>query len=183
MDFPVLETKRLKLTALNDDDATFIYSLFTDPNVMRFYDIEPLTELEQAKVILSRSNERFENQSGIRWGIRLQENDELIGTCGFNGWRISSKSTILGYDLSPKYWGHGLMTEAVSALVDFAFNGKLACGEINRIEAFTFVGNIGSEKVLLKSGFTHEGTMRQSINIAGEYHDQKIFGLLKCDGN
>jgi ribosomal-protein-alanine N-acetyltransferase len=59
--------------------------------------------------------------------------------------------------LHSDHWGKGLMTEAVRAVV--------ACGHqtfrLNRIDAWTMPGNAASDRVLEKSGFQYEGTLRQ----------------------
>ena len=66
------------------------------------------------------------------------------------------------------------MSEAVSATV--------ACGHeifgLNRIEAWTLPGNSASDRVLEKSGFRYEGTLRQKAWFKGAYHDFRMFGRL-----
>jgi hypothetical protein len=63
----------------------------------------------------------------------------------------------IGYELHPELLGQGLMTEAVRAVV--------ACGHetfrLNRIDAWTMPGNAASDRVLEKSGFQYEGTLRK----------------------
>ncbi len=97
----------------------------------------------------------------------------------------SSKSiettAVIGYDLLPSYWGKGLATEAVNQIVKEAFLGKLPCGKLNRIQADTIPGNIGSESVLLKIGFKEEGLRRQCGYWKNQFHDLKCFGLIRCE--
>jgi [ribosomal protein S5]-alanine N-acetyltransferase len=79
--------------------------------------------------------------------------------------------------LHPDYWGKGLMTEAVRAVV--------ACGHetfrLNRIDAWTLPGNAASDRVLEKSGFQYEGTLRQKAWFKGAFHDFRIFGRIAGD--
>ena len=72
MTFPVLETKRLLLRQITLADAENLFSFFSDPQVMRFYDCEAFASIEQAIGIIQRFAEWFERQNGFRWGIALK---------------------------------------------------------------------------------------------------------------
>jgi ribosomal-protein-alanine N-acetyltransferase len=69
------------------------------------------------------------------------------------------------------------MTEALGVVVP--------CGHrvfrLNRIEAWTLPGNIASERVLEKTGFQYEGTLRQRGWFKGTFHDCRMFGRLVGD--
>jgi [ribosomal protein S5]-alanine N-acetyltransferase len=69
------------------------------------------------------------------------------------------------------------MTEAVTAVA--------GCGHeffgLNRIEAWTLPGNPASDRVLEKSGFRYEGTLRQRGRFKGAHHDFRMFGRLAAD--
>jgi ribosomal-protein-alanine N-acetyltransferase len=75
----------------------------------------------------------------------------------------------------PEDWGKGYMTEAVSLFVPYPFELK----DVNRIEATTVSGNTGSQKVLEKCGFKHEGVLRQTVFYRGEVRDVNIFSILR----
>jgi len=64
----------------------------------------------------------------------------------------------IGYVLCPEHWGRGLMTEAVLAAVDYAFN---KCGFM-RLRAITEAHNDASAKVLRRCGFMHEATIYEA---------------------
>lgn len=183
MKFPEFETSRLKLAKFTTDDATDIFELFSDEAVVEYYDLEVFNELSQAVNLIEFFLTRFNENTGIRWAIRLRETNALIGTCGFNSWNIKMKNAVIGYDLLPKYWGSGYVTEAVNRMVTAAFVGELPCGNLNRIQADTVPGNIASESVLLKVGFKEEGLRRQSGYWKNQYHDLKCFGLIGSEFN
>ena len=111
---------------------------------------------------------------GIRWGICLEGSDRLIGTIGFNNFTKNHRANI-GYDLLTEYWGKGIMSEALEAILEFGFNIL----EVNRIEAEVMTGNIASEKLLHKTGFTNEGVLRQWMHWNEQYYDMTMFSLLK----
>ncbi|WP_330960919.1 GNAT family N-acetyltransferase [Photobacterium sp. 53610] len=181
MKFPEYETKRLTLRKLTEDDAEGIFQLFSDSLVITYYDMEALSDISQAKQIIHLMQERFESNTGIRWGIRIAETNELVGTCGFNSWNKDMKSAVIGYDLRSHFWGRGIITEAIHQIVKQAFGGGLPCGDLNRIQADTVPGNIGSELVLKKVGFKEEGLRRQCGYWKNQFHDLKCFGLLRSE--
>jgi len=179
--FPILETNRLTLDRLTEEDSTCIFNLFSDNSVVEYYDLEAFTDLAQARNLIAFFDSRFNQNSGIRWGIRLKKSNELLGTCGFNSWNPNMKNAVIGYDLLPKYWGNGYTREAVNKIVESAFLGELPCGELNRIQGDTVPGNSASESLLLKLGFKEEGIRRQSGYWKNKFHDLKCFGLIKAE--
>ena len=181
MQFPELETTRLKLTKLVDEDAKSIFELFSDEAVIEYYDLEAFKELNQATTLINFFNSRFNENSGIRWAVRLKESNQLIGTCGFNSWNLKMKNAVIGYDLIPKFWSKGYTTEAVHEIVKSAFSGDLPCGMLNRIQGDTVPGNAASESLMLKVGFKEEGIRRQSGYWKNQFHDLKCFGLIKSE--
>lgn len=181
MHFPEFKTDRLNLTQITNHDADSIYKLFSDQKVVEYYDFEAFTDTSQSLQFIRRMQERFEFRLGIRWAIRMDQSDHLIGTCGFNSWNVNMKSTVIGYDLLPSFWGQGIMSEAIRRIAEEAFFGQLPCGKLNRIQANTIPGNVASESLLLKVGFKEEGLRRQSGYWKNRFHDLKCFGLIKSE--
>jgi ribosomal-protein-alanine N-acetyltransferase len=180
MDFPILNTPRIVLDQVTAADSTALFELFSNQSVIKYYDLEAMTDLTQASNLITLFNDRFNENLGIRWAIRLKKSNKLIGTCGFNSWNAKMQSAVIGYDLHPDYWGKGYVTDAVNCIVKTAFEGKLPCS-IHRIQADTVLGNAASEAVLLKVGFKEEGIRRQSGYWKNQFHDLKCFGLLKTE--
>lgn len=154
---------------------------FSDELVIKYYDLEAFDNLSQATDLIKFFRTRFEENTGIRWAIRLKDTNSLMGTCGFNTWSPKMKSAVLGYDLMPKYWGNGFTMEAVHRIVKAAFCGELSCGKLNRIQGDTVPGNLASESLLLKVGFKEEGIRRQSGYWKNQFHDLKCFGLIQSE--
>jgi len=169
------------LDKLTRDDSNNLFDLFSDISVVEYYDLAPFSELSQASNSIEFFNARFNDNLGIRWAIRLKENNQLLGTCGFNSWNPKMKSAVIGYDLLPKYWSQGYTTEAVNKIIKAAFLGALPCGKLNRIQGDTVPGNLASERLLLKVGFKEEGVRRQSGYWKNQFHDLKCFGLIKSE--
>jgi len=183
MDFPDLTTERLLLTKITSSDCESLYNLFSNPEVVKFYDLEPFTDTSQAEKLIALFDSRFKSTSGIRWAIRMKASGQLIGTCGFNSWSEKMRHATIGYDLKPDYWNKGISTEALFEILLAAFSGILPCGALHRIQADTIPGNVASEKVLKKLGFKEECIRRESAYVKGQYHDMKCFGILRPEFN
>lgn len=181
MNFPNLTTNRLLLDELHTDDIDSLYEIFSNNEVVKYYDIEVLNKKEQAEKLLNIFHSRFTKSLGIRWAIRMKNTNKCIGTCGFNSWNIPMRSASIGYDLNREFWQQGIITEALKSVITYGFSGELPCNILNRIQADTIPGNIASEKVLIKLGFKDEGLLRESGYWKNSYHDLKCFGLLQKD--
>lgn len=88
---------------------------------------------------------------------------------------VNQKSGEIGYWLGESFWGNDIMTYAIKEICNFVFNNY----DIIRIFAEPYAYNKGSCKVLEKSGFILEGTLRNSVYKNGNVYDSYIYGLLK----
>ena len=95
--------------------------------------------------------------------------------CGFNYWVRHDRRASIGYDLARPYWGQGIMSEAVRAMVDFGFKRM----DLNRIEADADERNPASARVLAKIGFRREGVQQEQFYENGEFHNLLLFSLLR----
>lgn len=86
---------------------------------------------------------------------------------------IMRKNAELGYWLSEKYWGKGIVTEAIKQIVNLAFE-KL---DITRIYARPFGSNRASQRVLEKAGFMQEARISQNIIKNGTFEDELIYAV------
>lgn len=164
-----LETERLVLRPLQKDDLETFLSIFSNPEVTRYYEVETMTGLAQAEKLL-------DHFIAIgRLGIALKESERIIGSCGIFAITQEYYSASLGYDLAREYWGRGIMTEALKTLLGFGF---LSMG-LNRISALTYPDNAASIRLLSKLGFRTEGIMREFGFWKGCFHDMSLHALLK----
>jgi len=172
--FPVLKTRNLTLRKISLNDTNNVFSIFANPETVRYFGKHPFTELSQAKERIIQSITAFRNKEGIRWAITLNTSNELIGSAGI--WRIerSHFRGELGYELSPDYWGKGIMKEALSEIVKFGFEQI----KIHSIEANTDPENIASRKLLESLGFKQEGLLRESFYFDGKFYDNVIYSLV-----
>lgn len=172
---PIMETSRLLLRPMVLEDAEAMHVFKSDLAATRFFGQDPHADLEQTRGWVRAGLAGRKNGTSITWAIALRHNGQVIGECCLWNIDIGSKRAELGYELLRSQWKCGLMNEALTAVLDHGF---YAMG-LNRIEANPLSINAASQKVLVKLGFKHEGTLRQRHFFEGQWHDEMWFGLLK----
>lgn len=174
-DLPTLETERLILRkmVLNDAEAVFAYA--SNSEVSRYTLWETHRSIEDSRAFLEFATQKYENGGEPDWGIVYRGNGCLVGACGLVNWEAEHARAEVGFVLSREYWGRGLMSEAVRAILRFGFERM----NLNRIEARCIAENAASARVMEKAGMFYEGTLRQREYIKGTYRDIKLYAILK----
>jgi len=172
--FPILETERLTLREITMDDADSIFSCFSNINVTRFYGQETLDKVEQAEELVSFFANSYKENRGIRWGIEIKGNQNIIGTIGFNALSPKHKRAEIGYEIHPDYWRMGYTLEAVSKIIQYGFDEF----GLTRIGAVVFKDNEASNKLLKKAGFLKEGVLRDYMYQNGKAYDTNVYSTL-----
>ena len=176
-EFPSLATDRLDLRAPRIDDAEPFFALLSIPEVTQFSNWPDAPRKAQVERYVRWMAKLFPSGKGCAWIVEDVVSETVIGAVRFNRFDKKWKYGVIGYELHPTFWGRGLMTEALHVVVP--------CGHrafrLNRIEAWTLPGNVASERVLEKTGFQYEGTLRQRAWFKGTFHDCRMFGRLVGD--
>lgn len=175
--FPVLTTARLLLRQLATTDAAVLQQYCSDPEVNEYLTLEPFKDLAEASAMIKLLRELPESNQGIRWAITDKHTGKFFGTCGFHNYKEEHARVEMGYELRREYWRQGIMTEALTAILDYGFREM----SYNRVEAFVNVGNVKSTGTLEKMGFKLEGILRQYEFARGHFVDQFCYSLLKSE--
>ncbi len=175
--FPKLSTPRLNLRELTLDDAQDIFRIRSDYEVTRYNSGIAYDRIDQARDLIQAIRSAYADGAELRWGITFKNDPRVIGMCGFNYWVRHDRRASIGYDLAREFWGQGLMTEAVRAVVEFGFANM----NLNRIEADADGRNPASARVLHKVGFHDEGVQREQFYENGSFYDLHLFALLRRD--
>ncbi|NRD78922.1 GNAT family N-acetyltransferase [Bacillus sp. BRMEA1] len=175
MNFPLLETKRLKLIELTHRHDNSLFEILSIEEVTRFYGTDPFTLPAEASRLIDIFHKNFLEQRGIRWGIKLKENQKIIGTLGLNALQLKNLRAEIGYELHPSYWRKGFAMEAINEVLNFSFN-KL---DLYRVGAVVYPENEASLHLLKKLGFMEEGLLRGYIRQNNRSNDTIVLSLLK----
>lgn len=148
----IIETERLLLRNFTEDDASLIYELNIDLDVMRYTHVI-LRDLDHAKDILENTIlPQYALYNYGRWAVHLKPGLEFIGWSGLK-YRSQLNEVDLGYRFKKSAWGKGYATEAAFASIRFGFE-KIGLGRIVGRAEFD---NVTSWKVLEKCGMTYIG--------------------------
>jgi len=126
---------------------------------------------EDAALYIARSLQKVP-----RTAFAIATKTEAIGSIGLMpGQDVHRFTAELGYWLGEPFWGRGIMTEAVKALSEYAFNGL----GFRRIFAEPYATNLASARVLEKSGFLREGILRANVVKEDRTLDQFLYAKIK----
>ena len=145
-----LTTTRLNLKIPEIDDVPSIVRAIDDWEVVRWLSRVPFPYREQDAVeFVERTQQCFNDGTAHRFLVVFEE--AVVGCVGLD--RYEAQIFEIGYWIARRYWGFGIATESVKAVIQFAFD---QLGQ-TQIEASCHEKNFASVRVLQKSGFTQTG--------------------------
>jgi ribosomal-protein-alanine N-acetyltransferase len=172
----LLETPQLILREFALDDWQAVHAYASDPEVTRYMSWGPNNEAASQSFIRTVvAKQREEPRNDYDLAITLKDDGRLIGGCGI--YRRRYKEGEMGYCLHRDYWNRGYVTEAAAALLEFAF----AQEDFHRIYATCDPCNIGSARVMEKSGMRREGYFKEHLFKAGEWRDSLLYAILEWE--
>ncbi len=128
----------------------------------------------QLNRILKFEENRKSDESYV-FGIFKNDDKRLIGSINlFQVMRGSLQGAFIGYHVGKNYNGKGYATEAAKLIVSYGFNEL----KLHRIEAGVMPRNIGSIRVLEKSGFHKEGIAKKNVKINGKWEDHQVLAII-----
>ena len=118
----ILETSRLSLRELSEDDAPALLELYREPSVSRFLGPPPGSEADERANIHRHREVYYERRGFGLWGIELKvAHPRLVGRCGLLVTEIAGRSEVeISWVVAPEYQGRGLATEAARAVLGHA---------------------------------------------------------------
>ncbi len=130
------------------------------------------------------SNRVYWSQKNINGGTAIplfmfrREDDNLVGAITLDNIRHGPAQTgTMGYWIGHPYARQGYMTEALSAMVHYAFSTM----DLSRIESACLPENVASRGVLEKCGYKYEGVAQAYIQINGRWRTHVLYAALRTD--
>lgn len=159
------------------EDAPLLKRWRAEPSVRRF---QPLHDVPLSQLRADISSQRVEGLyrgRGERFMWIVESDREAAGwiTLVVANWEHGLSE--IGYALSAKFEGQGIMTQALTQLLP----DLLLRAPLERIEARCAVGNVASQRVLQKLGFVREGVLRSYFKLHGSRVDHILYALLRRD--
>lgn len=134
--------------------------------------------IDETYKVLNEWLDNYIKNNYFKWCITLKEKDEAIGDISIILLFEKEACGEIGYVLSKKYWNNGIMTEALTAVINFL----LKKANLHRIQARHEASNVASGRVMLKSGMQFEGILRESTKTnKGIWCDTPMYSIIKSD--
>ncbi len=166
-----IRTERLLLRPFRLTDVSDVYAYAKDPEWRRFLPIPSPYEFRHAETHMARS---FLASWDTRPIFAISLDGTVIGDVQIRI-DVDNMTADLGYGIARKHWGKGLMVEAVTAAIDWAFSEF----DLAKVGARADFQNRQSWRVMEKLGMKREGILRSSATNAGERVDMVHYGILR----
>ena len=173
---PTWQTERLTARPALQTDAQVLFDEYaTDPEVAAYMTWRPHRSIAETRAFLQRCEHVWLDGSAFPWTLWMKETGELAGLIEA---RVRRPAMDIGYALVRRRWRQGLMSEAVEAVIRWAFSQP----EIFRVWATCDMENVASARLLEHVGMQREGVLRRWIvhpNISETPRDCFCYAIVK----
>ena len=172
-----LETERLIIRQFSEEDAADMFNNWaSDEEVTRCLTWPTHGSIDITKKVIGMWIEEYKNLEYYQWAIELKESRSVIGSISLMSIDNHNENCEVGYCIGKAFWNRGIVTEAFSKVIEFAFD-ELG---FQRITARHQADNTASGKVMEKCGLKYEGQLRKILrNSRGILVDCKYYSILK----
>jgi len=145
----IVETERLSIRQITDEDVINLSKVLTDPIVMQYSTVGVHTE-EQVYDYIANCKNQYELNGYGHWAIYNILTEEFIGVCGLNKHKVDDVDVIhINYRLTTDQQGKGYAVESTFGVLNFAKNTL----KLKDVHALIESDNISSVKVVNRTGF------------------------------
>jgi RimJ/RimL family protein N-acetyltransferase len=183
LDAPRIDGPTVSLRPFRADDVPRVVEACQDPTTQHWLSRmpSPYTRAD-AEAYLEGRREQLASAEGVSWAVADPATDELVAALSLFDLRLGATAEV-GYWAHPDARGRGVMTAAVRLAVRHAFvpveDGGLG---LHRLTALHADGNVGSQRVIERSGFTYVGREREQARLRdGTYVDHLAYDLLASE--
>lgn len=173
--FPELETERLLLRNLTNDDVQDIFEIRGNPATMQYIPHPVAKYLDEAQMVIDKITGFTASNEKLNWAMIEKASGKLIGIIGYPRFNMDSYRAEVGYVLNKEYERKGFTQEALSAVLGYGFEQM----GLHSIEAVIRAENIASMKLIEKLNFTKNGRFKDYIFFDGKFYDAVIYSLVK----
>lgn len=163
-----LETPRLILRRARIEDAADLFEVFSKPEAMRWWSTPPHQTLDETREWVAGMAAASPDESD---DFVVEFDGRAIGKAGF--WRLPE----IGYILHPDYWGRGLATEALTAVIDHVMRTR----DVHTVTADIDPSNAASIRLLERLGFEMAGSAQRTWLVGDVWMDSVYYGLRRDD--
>lgn len=167
-----LKTSRLLLRPFRPEDVDDVFDYASDPEWSKYFPTVPVPYLRRdAEEFLERTVVTSWETKPV---LAIVLASTVIGGVSVRV-DLEHETGELGYGIGTSYWGQGFTSEAVSAVIDWAFDKY----SLAKVHARSDVRNVGSQRVMEKAGMAREGVLRSQAKRRGIRVDYVYYGILR----
>lgn len=174
-----ITTDRLIIREHIEADLEPMHELFSNRKTMFYLSDIMTTDLKGTKKDLEIAIDEANSSDRKKYFFAITDKDsgEYIGEIGFTKIRESENGSVvhLGYFISEKYWGKGIVTEAAEAVITYSFE-KL---NVYKIETGCAAENKASENIMKKLGMTKSAELENHTQIGSKLYDRVEYHVFK----
>ena len=169
-----LWTEQLVLRRYTIDDTEPLYRrLGSDPAMSQYAGWDPYATLETAQETVRKFIDSYDDEHSYSWVMDVD--DVLVGTIGAYDYKCDPVGTCdqieVGYSVVQSWQGRGLATAALTKVLEYLTeNEGISC-----VTAWCAAENVGSRRVLEKSGMQLVRTEKDSIAVGEKSYDKLIY--------
>jgi len=170
----VLTGRHTRLREFRSEDGSAAFSIVGDDQVTKFLSFDSRTPAA-AQEMIDSAVERAKSRPRNEFYLAMTQihDDALIGFCRL---ALSGvKAAKLGYAVAADQWGRGYASDAVSSMLNFAFDAL----SLHRVTAAIGPDNFASQAIVEKLGFVREGVLRDHVFTNDAWRDSVLYSLLR----
>ena len=175
----ILQTERLILRRFVESDAEAMFQNWaSSAENLTYVTWDPHPDVEVTRNSIRNWVASYTNPNYYKWAICLKENPEkVIGDISIVAIDENDSSCEIGYVLGKAYWGNGIMTEALKAVLDFCFTQA----GFQKVRARYASLNPASGSVMEKAGMSYLKTIANGVERKDYVADLSYYQISRED--
>ena len=166
--FEELKTENLCLRSFRESDAELFFErVGGDSEVTKYMLFEPHKSVDESRVSIRKIMARCDEGGAYTWAIVLPEDDSVIGRIDLLRFEEEESRCCFAYMIGKEFWGQGYGTEALAAVLQFAFDKM----QIEEVVADHMSENSASGAVMRKVGMHFVQKHTAKYEKCGKLHD------------
>lgn len=172
-------TDRITLRLITLSDLNSIHDLHSLPETDKYNALGIPKNIEETKSVIEPwiNDHQLPEIKNYTFAIDNKLDGKFIGLFGLKLGNKKYNRAEVWYKIHSNHWKKGYATECLKAIIHFGFDTL----KLHRIEAGCAVENMGSIKVLEKSGMIREGRLRQVLPLKSGWSDNFEYAILETD--
>lgn len=179
--FPNIITDEITLRKIIPSDLDSLFEIYSNEKLFLHSPVMLKKNKDTVANMIGHFERDYNKKKVIFLGISVNSDPEnIVGVAEIFDYNREVNMITIGYRINDRFWGRGIATKTVKAMVEYLFNDI----GINRIQAFVMPENTKSLNVLRRNNFVEEGTVRQGYVWKGKgVVDLVLFSMIKSDYN